>query len=77
MYLVHSPRVGGTHRLDRAARTPVTCIDCGHPAAAPSGSPIVRLARWVRRENSCRHAEHEYSVLRDGCCGCTSAAHAG
>jgi hypothetical protein len=75
MYFVHSPRVGGTHRLDRA-RTPVTCLDCGHPAASPSASPIVRLARWVRHGNACQYAEHENGVPRHDRCGCTSAAHA-
>ena len=76
MYLDHGPRFGGTHRLERP-RTTVTCFACGHPVAAPDGSPIVRLAHWVRHGDACRHTEYEAALRRDGRCGCLAEVHAG
>ena len=54
-----------------------TCDECGHPGARPAASVAGRAWRRVHPRAECFHAVYEYSVLRDGWCGCRSKAHRG
>ena len=69
--------------LVRGRRTPQaqqgiearTCPQCGHPVGTTATSRTARAWRRIHPVTECFHAEHEYSVLRDGWCGCRAEAH--